>query len=101
ARPVDFPQAGGTPVRMTSTEVVHPGSLGYEYEELAVPELVAGGGDGVPPEPPPDRPPELVGATEGPLTLTGQSEQVAIPLSEPAGPALTESTKRPRVYVNV
>ena len=100
--PFDFHQADGTAVRMTSTEVVDPGSLGYEYEELAVPELVAGGGGGVPPEPPPDRPPELVGATEGPLTLTGQSEQVAIPLSEPTGPAaLTESTERPRVYVNV
>jgi tyrosinase len=100
--PFDFHRADRTAVQMTSTEVVDPGSLGYEYEELAVPELVAAGGGGVPPEPPPDRPPELVGATEGPLTLAGQSEQVAIPLSEPTGPAaLTESTERPRVYVNV
>jgi tyrosinase len=69
---------------------------------VAVPALLGGGGDGMPPGPPPDRPPELVGATDAPLTLEGRPEQVLIPLSEPAGPALLASDGEPtRVYVNV
>ena len=101
--PFDFHDQSATPVRMMSSEVVDPEQLGYEYEEVAVPALLAGGGSGMPPSPPPpDRPPELVGATEAPLTLEGRAEQVAIPLSEPAGPALLADVGEPaRVYVNV
>jgi tyrosinase len=101
--PFDFHDEEGTPVTMTSSEVVDPGRLGYEYEEVAVPALAAGGGGGMPPgPPPPDRPPELVGATEEPLTLEGRPAQVAIPLSQPAGPALAPERGEPaRVYVNV
>jgi tyrosinase len=99
--PFDFHDGEGTPVRMTSAEVVDPGALGYEYEELGVPAPVDEGVAGVSPGPPPDRPPELVGATEEPLTLAGASERVAIPLSEPSGPSLAESVETPRVYVNV
>jgi tyrosinase len=102
--PFDFHDEDGNPVRMTSSEVVDPGELDYEYEEVAVPAPAGGGGGGgVPPrQPPPDRPPELVGATDAPLTLEGRAEQVAIPLSEPAGPALLAGESEPgRVYVNV
>jgi tyrosinase len=100
--PFGFHDEEGTPVRMSSPEVVDLGALDYEYEEVGVPALLGGGGGGMPPEPPPDRPPELVGATDTPLTLAGRSEQVAIPLSEPAGPALLAEEGEPaRVYVNV
>ena len=101
--PFDFHDESGTPVRMMSSEVVDPGRLEYEYEEAAVPALFGGGGEGMSPaQPPPDRPPELVGATDAPLTLEGRAEQVAIPLSEPAGPALVADASEPaRVYVNV
>ncbi len=100
--PFDFHTEDGTPVRMTSAEVVDPGALGYEYEEVEAPALLAAEGGGVPPEPPPDRPPELVGATEEPLTLSGLPEQVEIPLSEPSGPSLLAGSDEPlRVYVNV
>jgi tyrosinase len=100
--PFDFHDEAGSPVRMTSADVVDTAALGYEYEEVAVPALLGGGGSGVPPAPPPERPPELVGATEAPLTLEGRPERVAIPLSEPAGPALLASGGEPtRVYVNV
>jgi tyrosinase len=98
----DFHDEDRTPVRMTSSEVADPGQLGYEYEEVAVPALLGAEGGGVPPTPPPDRPPELVGATDAPLLLAGQPEQVAIPVSEPAGPALlADDAEPPRVYVNV
>jgi tyrosinase len=100
--PFDFHDENRDPVRMTSSEVVQLRTLGYEYEEVTVPALVGGGGGGVPPEPPTDRPPELVGATDAPLTLEGRAERVAIPLSEPAGPALLAGEREPaRVHLNV
>jgi tyrosinase len=100
--PFDFHDENGDPARMTSSEVVQLSTLGYEYEEVTVPALAGGGGGGMPPEPPPDHPPELVGATDAPLTLEGRAERVAIPLSEPAGPALLAGERDPAsVHLNV
>lgn len=103
----DFHDENGTPVRMAAAEVLDPEQIGYAYEEAAVPELLAAGAEGgsaMPTEPPPDRPTELVGATDEPLVLTGDQAQVAIPLAAPTGPALLADTGEPepqRVYVNV
>ena len=58
----------------------------------------------MPTEPPPDHPPELVGATAEPLSLYGQEQRVPIELGQPSGPALLtdEGPVEPeRVYVNV
>ena len=56
----------------------------------------------MPTEPPADRPPELVGATEEPLTLTGQQQDVQIPVGQPTGPSLLADSGEPeRVFVNV
>ena len=99
----DFRDESGAPVRMTATDVLDPEALGYEYEE-PVGELLADvpEGGGMPTEPPADRPPELIGATEGALTLAGTDERVQIPVSEPSGPSLLTDEGGPsRVYVNV
>jgi hypothetical protein len=53
-----------------------------------------------------ERPAELVGATQTPVTLTGSSAAASIPVSAPAGPAAADSTEEsvgapPSVYLNV
>ena len=102
--PFRFRDENGGSVRITSAEVVSTEELGYEYEEVERPGLLADEGrPAMPTEPPPDRPPELVGATDAPLTLTGGEEHVAIHVSESARPALLagEGEEPQRVYVNV
>lgn len=102
--PFRFRDENGGSVRITSADVVSTEELGYEYEEVERPGLLADEGrPAMPTEPPPDRPPELVGATDAPLTLTGGEERVAISVSESARPALLagEGEEAQRVYVNV
>lgn len=56
----------------------------------------------MPLEPAPDRPPELVGATDQPLELTGDRATVRFPVSRPAGPlSRTEAATPARVYLVV
>jgi tyrosinase len=94
-------------VSSSAATVVDLGELGYEYEEVEVPAILAAGaeeGSPMPTERPPDHPPELVGATAEPLSLSGQEERVPIELGQPSGPALLtdEGPVEPeRVYVNV
>ena len=100
----DFKDESGTGVRMRASQVLDPATLGYEYEEPAARLLAAGaeGGSSMPTEPPADRPPELVGATEQPLTLTGEQQDVEIPVGQPTGPSLLSDSGEPeRVFVNV
>lgn len=48
--------------------------------------------------------PEMVGATDQPLTLTGEPATTSLPVSQPTGPALStaESAEAPRrIYLNL
>src|SRR3954454_2863989 len=56
----------------------------------------------VPREPPPEHPAELVGATEGPVELTGGTKQVSLSVGEPTGPARVRGSADPaRAYLTV
>ena len=94
-------------VSSSAATVVDLSELGYEYEEVEVPAILAASaeeGSPMPTERPPDHPPELVGASAEPLSLYGQEERVPIELGQPSGPALLtdEGPVEPeRVYVNV
>lgn len=101
----DFHDETGAEVQKSAAEVVDIEALGYEYEAVERVALLADEGRPlVPSEPPPDHPPELVGATAEPLTLSGHPERVAIPVEEPVSPALASDSgaaEPERVYLNV
>src|SRR6185295_18443643 len=106
--PFEFHDGTGAEVSMTSSQVVDTtvAPLQYDYEDVSDP-------FGPPPSPVaemgevfmPDRPvPEMVGATEQPITLTDQAETASVPVNAPTGPALgaAEAAEAPkRVYLNI
>jgi len=52
----------------------------------------------------PEHPPELVGASEGPLTLAGRTTAASVPVSPPSGPAsraLSEQEGPAATYLNI
>ena len=57
----------------------------------------------MPTEPPPEHPPEMVGATDDRVELAGQPVKVEIPLVEAAGPARRRGAAEAptRIYLNV
>ena len=100
-----FHDEAGTEVQSTAGEVLRTEDLGYAYDEIPTPALLSEPGPrrgAMPGRPLPDHPPELVGATEDKVELSGEDASVAFPVGEPSGPALLADEGRPsRVYLNV
>jgi tyrosinase len=84
-----FHDAAKDPVQGSASEVLDTvADLGYQYEDTTLPAPPPRRRrTRVPSEPPPDHPPELVGATEEAVELTGGTTRVAVPVGEPTGPA--------------
>lgn len=105
----DFVKPDGTKTKTAVEGVLDiEGKLGYTYSGLPA----------SPPAPGPQRaavgrpetvsaehPPELVGATQEPVTLKGATSSTRMPVSEPSGPALRSLQARPaeapNVYLNL
>lgn len=99
----DFHDGNGDPVQSKPSDVIDPeADLGYTYEDVGPP-AVRGRRQAMRREPSPDHPPEMVGATDERLELTGGRATVSIPLAQPSGPlrAGRESATPSRVYLNV
>jgi tyrosinase len=108
-RQFDFVRPDNTRVRTAVADVLDiEGKLEYTYSGLPAP----------PPTPGPQRaaaerpetvsaehPPELVGATEQPVTLTGATNSARLPVSRPTGPARRSleagPAELPNVYLNL
>ncbi|HSD45956.1 MAG TPA: tyrosinase family protein [Pyrinomonadaceae bacterium] len=100
----DFHDASGAPVQMTCAEVLDTTAepLLYDYEDVTDP--IGGGPEavgGVSMEEEEGGTPEMVGATEQPLTLTGEPATTTVPVSQPTGPALEATAAPRRVFLNL
>lgn len=101
----EFHNGNGEPVSLTCAQVTDTSAapLSYEYEDVSDPigappietarRLGMEGG----------RIPEMVGATDQPLILTGESATATVPVTQPTGPAVaTESGAAPkRIFLNI
>lgn len=102
----NFHDASGTPVTFTSDQVVTTTAdrLGYRYEDVSDPLPVAAPGlvAAVEVAMEDQTIPELVGATEEPIVLTGQPAAVRVAVSAPTGPAASPEAVAapPNVYLN-
>ena len=100
-----FHDAGKNTVKgSASTALDTAEDLGYEYEDTTLPAPpIRRRRTRVPSEPPPDHPPELVGATEEAVELTGATARVAVPVGEPTGPAARRGrgAEPERIYLTV
>jgi tyrosinase len=105
----EFHAATGEVVKMTSSQVTDTTAapFSYKYEDISDP---LGGAPVSPRESArsismEDRPiPEMVGATDQPVTLTGEATTASLPVSRPTGPAVTgrESAAAPkRLFLNI
>ena len=101
----EFRDAQGEPLSLNCSQVVDSTAppLEYEYEDVSDPL-------GAPPTElsrrssmEDNRIPEMVGATDQPVTLTGESATASVPVSKPTGPAsrAAESGALPRVFLNL
>jgi tyrosinase len=103
-----FHDEDGAEVESTAGAVLRTEDLGYAYDLIPTPELLAQPGPrrtAMPGRPLPEHPPELVGATEDKVELSGGDASVEFPVGAPTGPALA-ATEGPggipsRVYLNV
>lgn len=87
------------PVVCTAADVLETTDLGYTYEETDPPRRRRSRSR-VKPEPP-ENPPELVGATDEPLELTGGRADVTFDVGRPKGPAAARGGDPARVYLSV
>ena len=94
----DFYDASGTAQELSSSQVLDSTSAltKYTYDDISVP----GPLEVQPVKPQPDHPPQSVGATDQPFQLTGDTHNVDINLSEPAGP-LDAATPPARVFLRL
>jgi tyrosinase len=93
-----FHDEAGAESRMTVDDVLDSeNQLNYVYEDISGPAGPLEGEEEVVPEP--DNPPQLVGATEQPVQLTGDTASVSFPVTEPAGPLEGEAPSR--VYLRL
>jgi tyrosinase len=84
----DFHDADGSEVKAKAEDGVGSmGRLGYTYENTDPPAPTRRGRRrrAMPTEPP-ESPPELVGATDAPVELTGSQAVVTFPVTRPSGP---------------
>ena len=103
----DFHDETGAAVTMTSDQVMDTTvvPLLYEYDDVTDP-LAAGGTRGprrgaqMAEEAPV---PEMVGATDQPIVLTGKTESASVPVTAPAGPGRSRGAAAApgRVYLNI
>jgi tyrosinase len=92
-----FHDEAGVETRMTVEDVLDSeNQLNYVYEDISGPAGPLGGEDLVPE---PDNPAQLVGATEEPVQLTGDTANVSFPVGAPAGPL--EGQAPSRVYLRL
>ena len=108
-----FFDAGGQRVTKTPADVLDiVGQLGYTYEVAPPARPAAAGGTALPPTPedavtaaePPDREPELVGASETPVRLVGGPASVSVqidPQAHAAALAATGATTPERILLSV
>ena len=96
AQQFHFHDAAGKQVTMTSAQVRDTTSaqLNYKYEDTSGPL----GEEAMEPEP--DHPAQLVGATDKPIHLTGETATVGFPIGAPAGPLEAEAEPS-RVYLRL
>lgn len=94
----------GDDIKHTTRQVLDEvADLGYKYAELSTLDEVrrAGPLEAVAMSEPPERPTELVGATDEPLELTGHPATVRFEISRPSGPLSAEEAGPSHVYLNV
>jgi tyrosinase len=98
-----FHDEQGAEVSLRPEDVLTTEALGYVYDDVAPAVAPRRRGFAIPTEPPPDHPPELVGATDERVELTGDDATVAVPLEKPTGPLLRagEEAEPSRVYLNL
>lgn len=98
----DFHDEQGDAVKGTARQVVDTTSLGYRYDDVALPPGPLEAASMGTSSPRPDHPPELVGATDNPVDLTGERTTVQVGVSAPEGPLDALRGGVPdRVYLNV
>jgi tyrosinase len=102
-KPFDFHDEAGRPKTGVPADAVDTATLGYTYEDVSYPTPPRRRRRLVPPEPQPDHPPELVGATAEPLQLTGRRATVEVTLAAPTGPRRRagQPDVPNRVYLNL
>jgi len=100
-----FHDEHGNDVQAKPAAVADTAALGYTYDPApapppASPTAAAEARDVTPP--PPEHPPELVGATQRPVILAGEPVTVALTVSEPTSPQLRAAApSERRFYLNV
>jgi tyrosinase len=95
-----FPNVSGTMEGKNVESALETTDLGYTYEDESLPEGRLRGRQAVTTEQPPDHPPELVGASDEHVELSGERAAVSFPLAEAQGPA-ARSKGSERVYLNI
>lgn len=104
----EFHDETGAVVTMTCDQVMDTAAepLAYEYDDVSDP-LAAGRTRGAAREAAmtdEEQPiPEMVGATDQPLVLTGKAESTSVPVTAPSGPARSRGAAAApsRVYLNI
>lgn len=106
----EFVDADGKPLKMAVSKVLDiEAQLGYTYSHLPAPKPPA------PAPPPPEKvakmaeeagpehPPEMVGSSEGSVTLAGRTIGASLAVSPPTGPAATARGEGPpaATYLNI
>jgi tyrosinase len=106
-RRFDFVKPDNTRVKTAVRDVLDiEGKLGYTYSGLPAPRRVAEPERAVAERPvKAEHPPELVGATQDPVTLKGATKSTRLPVSEPTGPTRRSleaaPAELPNVYLNL
>ena len=101
----DFHNAQGAPVSLTCAQVVDTTAepLSYDYEDVSDPLGGAPEGRARRSSMEDNRIPEMVGATDEGVTLTGERATSSVPLTEPTGPARAAASRAQpqRVFLNI
>lgn len=98
----DFFDAKGEKVSKSCAEVRDTiADLGYTYDELSA-QITRKPAAGMPPPPPPTSEPEIVGASERPVSLIGNAEHVPVAIDARAKSAALGGAAEPqRIFLNV
>ncbi len=101
----DFHDAQGASTSLTCSQVVDSTAepLSYDYEDVSEPLGAAPEGRSRRSSMEDNRIPEMVGATDEALTLTGEPASTRVPVTQPTGPARAAATRAEpqRVFLNL